>query len=76
MKGAKHSDDIFRVSFSIDYRNRGADPSKKVGKDEIPSLESQLKGKANAICFVGSSRPDVIYSYNCSISFLQPPRIR
>ena len=46
-KGAKHSDNIFRVSFSIDYRNRGADPSKKVGKDEIPSLESQLKGKAN-----------------------------
>ena len=46
MKGARHSDDIFRVSFSIDYRNRGADPSKKVGKDEIPSLEGQLKGKA------------------------------
>ena len=44
VKGAKKSDATFRVSFSIDYRNRGADPSKKVGRDEIPSLESQLKG--------------------------------
>lgn len=48
-KGAKHSDNIFRVSFSIDYRNRGADPSKKVGKDEIPSLESQLKAAEDSL---------------------------
>ena len=44
-RGARQSAAIFRVSFSIDYHNRGADPSKKVGKDEIPSLENQLKGE-------------------------------
>ena len=44
VRGAKKSDATFRVSFSIDYRNRGADPSKKVGRDAIPALESQFKG--------------------------------
>lgn len=49
VRGAKKSDATFRVSFSIDYRNRGADPSKKVGRDEIPSLESQLKAAEDSL---------------------------
>ena len=29
--------------------NRGADPSKKLGKDEIPTLESQLKAAEDTL---------------------------
>jgi len=37
------------VSFNVDYRNRGADPSKKVSKTELPTLESQLKAAEDSL---------------------------
>jgi hypothetical protein len=42
-------DDEYRVSFSIDYRNKRGDPSKKVGKEEIPTLESALKAAEDSL---------------------------
>jgi 2-phosphoglycerate kinase len=42
-------DDVYRVSFNVDYRNRRGDPSKKVGKDEIPTLESALKAAEDSL---------------------------
>lgn len=38
-----------RVAFNVDYKNRGSDPSKKVGKDELPTLENHLKAAEDSL---------------------------
>lgn len=41
-----------RISFGIDFKtrtSRGADPSKKVGKEDMPTLENELKAAEGAL---------------------------
>ena len=42
-------DAVYRMSFNVDYKNRGVDPSKKIAKNDIPSLESALKAAEDSL---------------------------